>query len=273
MNPSIQLSVLSLLALVAAIAAVEGARELGEYYAKPPMRKAPMMHKPPGKMEPKPEPVFRLLSITKWNATANITALHETEVRLTLQCKHFLLAGLVGVTPVTPTWLADGEVDILWGNHVKVYDYVSPAQYTNFSACINQLPERLVTRSYETWKNRALYPTPEPIPMASVGAWWTANLINVTDRASVLMGLDQFGMEVAGFTSLYQAAATVDGVVAAQMDIANLLAYKKPQGLVAVSAYGNGVDGSPIGPLDIFMKIGGSFTNLRRIAFQTVKIL
>lgn len=57
-------------------------------------------------------------------ATANITALHETEVRLTLQCKQFLLAGLVGVTPVTPTWLADGEVDILWGNHVKVYDYV-----------------------------------------------------------------------------------------------------------------------------------------------------
>ena len=47
--------------------------------------------------------------------------------------------------------------------------YSSPAQYTNFSACINQLPERLVTRSYETWKNRALYPTPEPIPMASVG--------------------------------------------------------------------------------------------------------
>eukprot|EP00198_Chlamydomonas_reinhardtii_P012980 XP_001702317.1 predicted protein [Chlamydomonas reinhardtii] len=183
MNPSIQLSVLSLLALVAAIAAVEGARELGEYYAKPPMRKAPMMHKPPGKW------------FNHVVTTANITALHETEVRLTLQCKHFLLAGLVGVTPVTPTWLADGEVDILWGNHVKVYDYVSPAQYTNFSACINQLPERLVTRSYETWKNRALYPTPEPIPMASVGAWWTANLINVTDRASVLMGLDQFGME------------------------------------------------------------------------------
>ncbi|KAG2426148.1 hypothetical protein HXX76_013129 [Chlamydomonas incerta] len=265
---------LVLLALVAAIAAVEAGRgrELGEY-GMPPLRKAPMMHKPPAKIMPKP-PVFRLLSITKWNATANVTALHDTEVSLTLQCNDFVEAAFVGIAPMAPTWLADGEVDILWGNHVKVYDYASPAQYSNFSACINKLPGRLITRSYEIWKNRVIYPTTKPIPVPdAVGSWWTGNLINVTDKAGVLMGLEQFGMEVAGFTSLYEAAPTVEGVVAAQMDIANILVYKKPQGLVAVSAYGNGVDKSPIGPLDIFMKIGGSFTNLRRIAFQAIRIL
>ncbi|KAG2435970.1 hypothetical protein HYH02_011683 [Chlamydomonas schloesseri] len=262
---------LVLLALVAVVATVEARRELGEYYNKPPMRKAPYAHKPPAGGKPKP-PVFRLLSITKWNATANISKLHDTEVRLSLECKEYLLSGLVGYGP-TPTWLADGEVDILWGSHVKIYDYASPQQYSNFSACINKLPDRLVTRSYEVWKDRAIYPTSDPIPTATIGAWWTANLINATNPPLVLAGLAQFGAEVAGLTSFYQDAATMEGVVQAQMDIANLLAYKKPQGLVAVSAYGNGIDGSPIGPLDVFMKIASAFTNLRRIAFRAAKIL
>ncbi|KAG2439724.1 hypothetical protein HYH02_010602 [Chlamydomonas schloesseri] len=199
-------------------------------------------------MKPAGPTAYRLISITKWNATANITDLQATEVSVSLACKEFFVAGITGSSE-------DQRGSPLWGSHIKVYDFPSAVAYTNYSQCVAKQPGRAYSQPFEVWKNRAFFPYTESVADATKGALWLASILNVTDRAAALRILEQESSDVASLVYVAQAAATIDGVVAAQLDVSHVLSVKKPQGLLALQAYANEAGAGGLPPVDTVLEL------------------
>ncbi|KAG2437266.1 hypothetical protein HXX76_005925 [Chlamydomonas incerta] len=248
-------SSLAVLALAVAFATI--CASAGKY---PPPRRAPPPKKPVGPA------AYRLISITKWNVTANITDLQAAEVSVSLACKAFFVAGITGSSE-------DQRASPLWGSHIKVYDFPSAIAYTNYSQCVSKQPGRAYSQPFEVWKNRAFFPYTESIADATKGALWSASILNVTDRAAAVGIFKDFNSQVASLLDVAQAAETWPGVVAAQLDVTHLLSTKKPQGLLALGAYANEGAAAGLPPLDTLVKLAPIIKVVRRISFAPNRLV
>eukprot|EP00198_Chlamydomonas_reinhardtii_P005691 XP_001695027.1 predicted protein [Chlamydomonas reinhardtii] len=228
---------LVVLAMAVAFASIVSA---GKY--PPPHRKAPAPRKPAAPT------AYRLISITKWNATANITDLQAAEVSVSLACKEFYVAGITGSSE-------DQRNSPLWGSHIKVYDFPSVIAYTNYSQCVSRQPGRAYSQPFEVWKNRAFFPYTESIADATKGTLWLASILNVTDRAAAVRVLEEESSDVASLVYVAQAAETLNGVVAGQLDVSHVLSTKKPQGLLALQAYANEAGAGGLPPVDTVLQL------------------
>ncbi|KAG2439725.1 hypothetical protein HYH02_010603 [Chlamydomonas schloesseri] len=252
------LAVMALAVLAfAAIATLPGA-SAGKY--PPPHRKAPPPKKPAGPT------AYRLISITKWNATANTTDLQAAEVSVSLACKEFFVAGITGCSE-------DQRASPLWGSHIKIYDFPSAVAYTNYSQCVAKQPGRAYSQPFEVWKNRAFFPYTESVADATAGTLWSASIANVTDRAAAVGIFNDYSSQVASLLALSQAAETWNGVVAAQLDVSHVLSVKKPQGLLAIGAYSNEAGAGGLPPLDTLVQLAPIIKVLRRIAFTPTRLV
>ena len=70
-----------------------------------------------------------------------------------------------------------------------------------------------------------------------------------------------------------QAAETLNGVVAAQLDVSHVLSTKKPQGLLALQAYANEAGAGGLPPLDTLVQLGPLIKVVRRIAFAPNRLV
>ncbi|KAG2437264.1 hypothetical protein HXX76_005923 [Chlamydomonas incerta] len=229
---------------------------------------APSKKKPAAKPTPSPAPtpVYRLISITKWNVTANITDLQAAEVSVSLACKEFFKAGITGSSE-------DQRDSPLWGSHIKVYDFPSAIAYTNYSQCVAKQPGRAYSQPFEVWKNRAFFPYTESIADATKGALWSASIGNVTDRAAAVGIFKDYNGQVASLLDVAQAAETINGVVSGQLDVSHVLSTKKPQGLLALAGYNNEAGAAGLPPLDTLVKLGPLLKVVRRISFAPNRLL
>ncbi|KAG2439723.1 hypothetical protein HYH02_010601 [Chlamydomonas schloesseri] len=234
---------------------------------------APKSPKPSNKPSPSPKPspaagpaAFRLISITKWNATANITDLQAAEVSVSLACKEFFVAGITGSSE-------DQRASPLWGSHIKVYDFPSAVAYTNYSQCVAKQPGRAYSQPFEVWKNRAFFPYTESVADATRGTLWTVSIANVTDRAAAVGIFNDYSSQVASLLAVSQAAATTDGVVSGQLDVSHVLSTKKPQGLLALAGYSNEAGAGGLPPLDTLVQLGPLLKVVRRIAFAPYRLV
>ncbi|KAG2488521.1 hypothetical protein HYH03_012841 [Edaphochlamys debaryana] len=227
--------------------------------------------KPPSPRPPAPKPpaapptAFRLVSTTKWNTTANITALQKAEETVARACKAFLLQGITGYS-------LDKRTDILWGSHVKVFDFKTPAHYANYSVCVAAQPGRAISQPWETWKNRVLFPYFGSLAAAAGGVRWSATIANVTNIPFALGNFTDFNTQVASLLSVAQAGANVNGTVSAALDVAHVLSTRKPQGILGVNAYANEGSAGGLPPLDTITKITPLLKVARRIQFIPIVI-
>lgn len=177
---------------------------------------------------------YRLVSITKWNASANIPYLQSAEVNVSKACAQWLVAGVTGHSTARVS-------EPLYGSHVKIYDFKNLTAYTNYSTCVAAQPARSISQAWELWKNRVIFSYSGNITVANTGASFHAAIVNATaaNRNTLVSRFNTLAADVSSLTTIRQAGVNALATLSLPLDVAQVVGFRNEQGANAYLAYKN----------------------------------